>query len=281
MKKFSRSAVAVAAAFTLLALSGCSDDATPDAPPTAEPTSTSTNTPVDPEETETSGEEDPTSVPTPTISANPDGSFEWCKPSEQKPFTGDAAAKFGAANVMDAYCSMVELQMNYSFLDTMWKKTDGFTAQEFSPVREYLAQEARDDYDADVAKVVAGNATAQEIYDVAGLVSFNLAGGSPFTIDSPANFNQRFTPARAWVDTRTGTPRLGLAFNVASDVALVRTEDDKPMAFTYEKKLTFWLTEGSGDGVGKSWYIDGYKYELPPNAPVAREDLIQGSAEQG
>lgn len=276
MKKF-RTLAAVTAAVALLSVAGCSSDADPAKTPIGEPTASGTNTPVEP--TETPGGEDNTPVPTPTISANPDGSFEWCKPSEQQPFTGEAADKFGAKNVMDAYCSMVDLEMEYSFLDSMWSKTDGFTEQDFKPVREYLAPNALADFDAKVAKVINGTAEAQDVYDVSALVSFNLVGGSPYTLDSPANFNQRFTAARASVDTSAGAPRLALQFGVASDVALVRTEDKKPMAFTYEKKLTFWLTQGSKDGVGKSWYIDGYKFEQPSNAPVDREDLIKGSTQ--
>lgn len=279
MKKFSRS-LAVTAAVAMLALAGCSDDATPDTTPTKEPTASETNTPGEPTETKDGeggeGGEEPTNTPV-TVEPGADGKVVWCDPAEQAPFTGPAADKFGAKNVMDAYCTMVELQMDYSFLDTLWDKEEGFTAQEFSPVREYLGEDARADYDAAVAKVVNGTDERTDMFVVGGLMWFNLIGGSPYTLDAPANFNQRFSPAKAWVDTRSGRERLGLRFTVASDVAVVRTKDQKDMAWTAEKEITFWLTPGSNDGLGKSWYIDGYDWDMVPHDPVDRADLIKDS----
>lgn len=280
MKKFSRSLVAAAAAVTLLTLAGCSEDAKPEATPT-EPTASETNTPVDSGETDGEAGEDgeqPTNNPAPTITPDANGKVTWCDPAEQAPFTGPAADKFGAEKVMDAYCTMVELQMDYSFNDTLWHQSKGFTEQDFAPMREYLGDAAREDWDAAVANIVNGTNEQADDSTVAGLMWFNMVGGSPYKLDTPANFNQRFSAARAWVDTRAGRPRLGLRFTVGTDLALVRIEDNKKMAYAAEKEVTYWLVPGSNDGLGKAWYIDGYQSKDVPSEPVDRAQLIKGAA---
>lgn len=274
MKKFSsRSLVAAAAAVALLALSGCSDDVTPDPTPAKEPTASGTNTPVG-GETEDDGEE-PTNTPAPTITPDANGQYEWCDPAEQKPFTGEAAEKFGAEKVMDAYCTMVQMQMDYSFDSNLWRKTDGFTAQEFSPVRESLTQTARKDWDAQVAKVVAGTAPG-DTNGINGLMTADFIGGSAYTLAQPAVFNRRFSAAQSWVDNANPSlPRLGLKFSVGADVALVRTSDDKAMAYPWDKTVTYWLTPGRKGGE-RQWYIDGFAFEVADQEPVKREALIKG-----
>lgn len=274
MKKFSsRSLVAAATAVVVLALAGCSDSADPDTNPTKEPTAGGTNTPADPSETDKDGEE-PTNTPVPTIEPGADGDFEWCDPADQKPFTGEAATKFGAEKVMDAYCTLVQMQMDYSYDSGLWRKTEGFTAQEFSPVRDSLTQTARKDWDALVAQVVAGTAPGDT--GVNGLMTADFIGGSGYTLDEPAVFNQRFSAAQSWVDTANPSrPRLGLKFSVGADVALVRNSDQKEMAYPWDKTITYWLTPGRKGGE-KAWYIDGFSFEVADAEPVKREALIKG-----
>lgn len=270
MKTLSRSLLAGLAAALLL--SGCSDDATPpEATPTQTP-SPSASTTNDPPE---SASPSPSSVATPTITADPEtGQFDWCDPAEQAPFTGEAADKFGADKVMDAYCTMVELQMTHSFVDSLLRAKGGFTTQDFEPMRAYLGQDTRADWDADVAKIVKGTADDQSSSDVAGLMAFDLVGGSGYVLDTPAVYNQRFTPAQAWVDTKAGgLDRLVLKFTVSADYAIVREKDDKPMAYSVDKNMTYYLVPGTGNG--KSWYIDGYTFEKDIVAPVARDKIIK------
>jgi hypothetical protein len=271
VKNTSRSLIAAAAAVALLALAGCSDDATPEPTPTDQPTATDTNTPVDP--TETPDGED-TNVPVPTISANPEtGKFEWCDPAEQEPFTGDAAKKFGPEKVMNAYCTMVELQMENQFVDSLLRQDDGFVKQDFEAVREHLSQSTRADFDADVAALVAGNATPEQMNDIRGLVAFDFAG-SELALEEPAVFNQRFSPADIWIDDATGRQRLGMEFTVGADLALLRTSDDERLAYAYDRTITFWLTPGRKGGE-REWYIDGYTSTVADAAPVPREKLIK------
>lgn len=272
MKNTSRSLIAAAAAVALLALAGCSDDANPDATPTKQPTATGTNTPVDPSETPDDG--DDTNVPVPTISADPEtGKFEWCDPAEQAPFTGAAAKKFGPEKVMSAYCTLVDLEMENQFVDALLRQSDGFVAQDFEAVREHLSQSAREDFDADVAALVAGDATDEQINAIRGLVAFDFSSPA-MPLDEPAIFNQRFSPADAWVDDATGTPRLGIEFTVGADVAMVRTADEKRLAYPYDRTVTFWLTPGRKGGE-REWYIDGYASTVADATPVAREKLIK------
>lgn len=274
MKKFSRSLVAATAVTALLALAGCSGDAKSEPTPTKEPSATGTNTPADPDKTDGGGEE-PTNTPAPTITPGANGQYEWCDPAKQAPFTGAPAAKFGAEKVMEAYCTMVELQMENSFNDALWRQSDGFVEKDFDAVREYLGQDAREDYDRSTAAVVAGTADDEAVQSVRGFVNYNFANGSGFTMDEPALFNLHFSPAKTWVDKENPTlPRLVMQFSVGADVALVRDSDDKQMAYAYEKALTFWLVPGRTGGE-RAWFIDGYRWERGEAQPVPREDLIK------
>lgn len=271
MNHIPRSLVAATAVVALLALSGCSGDKSDATVPSPKPSATATNSPVeDPTESATAK---PSSVPTPTISADPEtGKFDWCNPEEQEPFTGEAADKFGAEKVMDAYCSMVEMQMEQSFVDSLLRKDKGFSERDFAAVRNHLAQNARDVWDKNVAAIVAGRATDQQAANVRGLVNYNFTGDSGYTLDVPAVFNQRFTPAQAWIAASEGRPKLALRFTVGADVALVRDSDEKEMAFAYDKTITYWLVENVK---GDAWYIDGIAYERAESKPVKREALIK------
>lgn len=277
MKTLNRSLLAGLAAATLI-LTGCSNDSTP---PETDPTPTASSTPTasttsDPTDTASPTE---TNVPVPTVTADPaTGQYEWCDPAKQEPFTGGAADEFGAENVMEAYCAMVDLQMENLFIDSLLRKGDGFAPRDFEVVRESLAQSARDDWDADVAKVIADTATEQERDDVASLVAFNLTNGSGYTLDAPAVYNAHFSPARTLVDNSTGTPRLALTFTVGADFALLRDSDQKEMAYSREHDITFTLVPGNPEGKGKAWYIDGWGYSSTIVPPAARDKIIEPSA---
>lgn len=79
---------------------------------------------------------------TPTTTPSENGEAEWCAQNKPSKATGVAAPEandtFGAAKVMAAYCMLAQMQIDYSFDDTLWRQSDGFTKQDFAPVRAFL-----------------------------------------------------------------------------------------------------------------------------------------------
>jgi hypothetical protein len=254
---------AVVAITTLLALTACSNDGAPPAqaqPPVRESTSSSpAGSPV-PSQGPSQGPSAPPGTPEMGFDRTT-GEADYCK-DQKTPFTGEAADKFGAKNVMRAYCEMVTLSMTQSWVpDLMRKDGDDLREIEFSIPRQYMTPTAANDWDKLVASAVKGE--QKHLYDVWALMLYNvtLAEGYelfPPEAQEPMVLNQRFFPAQSWIDTATDEDRLGLRFVIAGDLHL--TKDGEPHLLPTEKEIHFALVQNGGHPE-KPWLIDSWSGE--------------------
>jgi hypothetical protein len=257
-------AVAVAA---LLALTACSNDTNP---PQAQPTpseSASTDPTGTPTDTPTSAVSP--APGTPTVGYDPKtGKINYCK--DQKPFTGEAADKFGAKKVMRAYCDLVTLQMEQSFNGDMIRKDGGFRQIEFSAPREYMTQDLKKEWDKDLTAALKGDLDARSGVWAFMLYDAEVGNGYewfPVEAQEPMVMNQQFSAAQAWVDTSADRTRLALRFTASADLHV--TKKGKPYLYPFSKDLTFALIE-NGSSQEKAWLIDSYRYELDMGKPYKR-----------
>lgn len=272
VKTLSRTFAASLATVSLLALAGCSDDAKPEPPtPTPSASASATNTPV-----ETAS---PTNspVPTPTFSVDPTtGDMDFCDPKKQEPFTGPATEEFGAEAVMDAYCQMVDVEMQYSFLDPLMRADSGFEVRDFSipQVRDMMLPELQKFYDDSVKAVVDGNATDQQAGAVRTFFGYWMYNGSGYTLDTPGVYGTSFTPATTRVETVEGRKFLILSFSVKTKFALLRDSDNKEMAQEYTKDLVFRLEQGTVNST-YPWYVHSYSMTLKLGEKKPRAQVIK------
>lgn len=264
-----RLGAAVLAAVTLISLTACGNsDKKPDAktkPTATAPASTSPSETPTPDASPTPG--------TPKITQDPNGKTNYCQ-GNQKPFTGEAADKFGAEKVMAGYCEMVKLTMEQSFVPNMLRQESDFRAVEFTIPGQYMTAAARKDWDAQVNKVVTGTGDQSEVWSMM-FVGLNYGEGDayryyPDSSAMPTVLNQSFTPATTSVDTKGSQPRLVLSFSVSAD--LVMTDGKDPYLIHATKKMTYWLVD-NGTAPDKPWLIDGYSSEPHFDKPVKHPEI--------
>jgi hypothetical protein len=263
---------AAIAAAALLALTACSGSGGSDGPK-AGSTPTASVSPA------TDGTvPDATAIPsegTPEIAADLEtGKIDYCK-DRKTPFTGPAADKWGAKKVMAAYCDMVTLTMDNEFRPSMVREHDSFVAKDFSVPRDWMTEDARKSWDANVAKIVKGNVKDYSnpvlsvmLYNV----TFDRRLGYDFYPEQKEDrvmVDQKLSAGDAWIDTSQARPRLGLEFTVSGNWLL--TNGKGSYLWPMDRKHTFWLTE-NGRHPTKPWLIDGWtgttKFGKPVKHPV-------------
>lgn len=237
--------LATAAAATLLTLSACGS---------------SGDTPGRPGGAAVTDEPSPTAATAPGASKQIANSQTTDCPGKQKPFTGEAADKFGPDQVRAGYCEMVKLAMEQSFVPDLLRKRSGFSPAEFSIPAQYMLPGTRRDWEKQVAALVAN---PRDVKNLTAPWTFIMAGfryGDPFDFYPassryPAVLNQSFSPARTWVTTVDGNRALGMEFSVSAD--LVLTDGHAPYLFHVVKTLPLVLEENRASS-DKPWLIAEY-----------------------
>lgn len=263
---------ALAVTVLLGALTACSSDDNPDnpTPPTAAP-----GTAVDGTTEVTDGPEaEPTEMPTdvPIIEPDANGKFDYCK--NQAPFTGPASDEFGAEAVADAYCTMVTLQMEQSFLeDHLRNNGDVLKPIDFSIWTRYMTAETAEEFNANVEKALKGNEDA--FIDVLSLTFFDMLGtdsGYAFT-DEPAVLNRTFSPASTDVEEFEGNKRLILTFDVFGDVNVVKEDTNEPHIIPVARRIGFALVRNPvPTSEENDWLIESWTGNFTIDQPIPRPD---------
>lgn len=259
MRTLSRlSAVALTAALAF-GVSSCSEDA---APPKADPVPTETPT------------NDATDSPTMKPVKNPNkpgGESLICRePDKMTPFTGAAAAKFGADEVMDAYCEMAD----FFYLNSVTGVTaprDAYKPIELSFVKDWLAPAAKRDWDKKVADDLADLTDGDNAIN--SLIYFNLRSiedlGYTFPTDPKAPMMVSGGVGLAQTDVATlpdGRDALDLDFTVANN--LVIEKGGKLWVISIDRTVSLRLSQAD-DSVADphSWLIEGWKTDWQSTVP--------------
>jgi hypothetical protein len=264
----------LAASALLVSLSACSTDSKAETPGGE---TTSAAAPDTTDTTEAPGDKaTPTPTPLPEIEADTNtGRLQYCK--NQKPFTGEAADRFGAEEVADAYCTFVTLTMEQSFIESYLRAdSDEMTPQDFSVWRDYMTKDALDGWDANVAEAIAGDADAAR--NINTLVMFNVVNGSGYSFveSGPLVSNQKFSPASTRIDQVDGEDRLLLTFDVAADFNLTKdSADETPLLLNLSREITFALIQNpAATSPENDWLIDGFSGEFTYGEFVERGPLV-------
>lgn len=166
----------------------------------------------------------------------------------QAPFTGPAADKFGADNVMTAYKYLVTFSLDNGFTETLMTPKAKFRPVDFDFIKPYLGKKAQDDWDASVTAALAGDEKAKTNINVMTLWNVDIPG---YTLKADdAVRDQKWSPENTTVDGN----RLIMRMNVSADVILVK--DGKDHASTVTRDLTYALVPPGVPGI--PWQIDGW-----------------------
>ena len=166
----------------------------------------------------------------------------------QDPFTGKAAEKFGAKDVMAAYCEIGNFALNEGFTDLMETKERKPVA--FSFVDPWLSPEGRAMYDKTVTEALNGDTDSAKA--IAYWIGWNLEGDDyDFTDKYPRALRQTIHPALAWVDG----DRLALRVVTTADLVMTRTMDGAVGAIPVRRTTDYALVRGHDD---KPWLVDGW-----------------------
>ena len=250
----------VLAAAAMVALTGCSNGSTEQ--PAAAPTpSVSVSASASHQPTADAS----ASSNLPTIEQGKDGKPDYCKDQRSHKFTGEAAKKWGAEKVMDAYCDMVTLAMDQSFVPDLMRKHSDFRAVEFSIPADWMTVNARTDWDQGVAQIVKDPEQNTGVSDLM-LYNLRITKGWDFypAGEQPTMLHQFFSAGDTWVDHATARDRLGLEFTVGGDLLI--EHNNHPWLIPVKKKTTHWLIR-NGTHPTKPWLIDGWDSDLTFGTP--------------
>ena len=177
------------------------------------------------------------------------GKIDICR-VRQDPFTGKAAEKFGAKDVMAAYCEIGNFALNEGFTDIMETKQT-HRPVEFAFVKPWLTPDAQKSFDAQVAGAIKHQKAPYESLNA--WMGLDMEGGGySFSPKYPRATHQAVKPALAWVDGE----RLALRITTTADLVVVRDSDGTvgtaPISRTIDYAL---IRNGTED---KPWLIDGW-----------------------
>lgn len=260
MRTLSRlSAVALAVTLAFGVTSCSNDDPAPS--PSPEPSASSTD------------KNDPTDSPTVNPTKKPGGTTSViCRdPKTLTPFTGAAVAKFGADEVMDAYCEMAD----FFYLNAVTGLTapkDSYEAVELSWVKDWMSPEASSDWDAIVRDEL------KDLTDGDGGINrvtyFNLRGveGEGYAFPQPDSglpsmIGGGVGAASTKVSTlEDGTDALDVSFTVTTNVVIQK--DGKDFAFPIEREVSLRLVPtGAKIADAHSWLIAGWNCSYSASDP--------------
>ena len=215
-----------------------------------------------------------------TESADPDtGKYDNCQ--DQKPITGKAADTFGAEEVMDAYCTVVKLEMEQGFIDDYVRANkEDLTVKDFSVWNKYMVKATAAQWNANVEKALQGDEDAQsQVYTLMYFQAIPPDSGYEFT-DEPSVLNQAFTPAITELDTVDGVDRLIVRFKVTGDFNFVKSGTTEPYyKIASTRDITFALIRNPDtsnedtDWLIQSW-TGTYKFgDMVESGPVATASI--------
>ena len=253
-------AIVIAAALTF-SVAGCGGtDTKPGALPTTPSKATASVSPT------------PTVKPTPAAIGSGDSvkpthedplSLDW---SKQAPFTGPAADKFGAANVMAAYRHAVTFSLQEGYSDLMAKGYD-VRPVEFSFVRPYLTTGAQTQWDIDVKAALAKDENAAGSVYV--LTTWHAEGGDRDVYkfrDGQKLLTQgsSFSEATSSLQTIAAKDYLVLNFTVSRNIRFMK--DGKAVLLPLEKDITYRMTPNGLNDI--PWLIDAWNITPTPGLPT-------------
>lgn len=254
MRTTQQAATIVIAAALILSVSACSGgDAKSGALPTKGAASVSAT---------------PTVKPTPSATRNPVAptadnplGIDW---SKQPPFTGPAADKFGAANVMAAYRQAVTFSLQEGYSNLMAKGYDARPV-EFSFVKPYLTTAAQKEWDDDVKAALARDEDAGGAVYV--LTTWHAAGNQDVYKfrdgQQLLTLGRSFSAGTASLQTVDAKEYLVLDFIVSRDIRFMK--DGKAVLFPLEKDITYRMTPNGLKDI--PWLIDAYNITPTPGLP--------------
>lgn len=260
-------AAAITAAL-VLGLTSCGGDDTSAASGETEPSVAAGSTEASPTATPSATESvDPADLP----SFDPEtGAINFCT-DETKPFTGAAADRFGAEEVLDAYCFMVDFSLTRSLSPLMKPREAGFERRDFAVIDEFMTGFARADWRRWTSDL---DTYGEAVYQ---LMPFNVFisddkrdyrvvdDGQPLTVGATA------TPAKTEILTIDGADRLVLRFGL--DTKLVtKGSDGEFYHVPITRDLNYTLLP-TGDPE-RPWLIDGWDISTEFKDPGASVDPL-------
>jgi hypothetical protein len=238
--------IVIAAALTLSVAACGGNDTKPGALPTKGIASASPTATIKPTPSATRNSVTPTAD-------NPLG-IDWVKQSKQ-PFTGAAADKFGAANVMAAYRHAVTFSLREGYSNLMAKGYDARPV-EFSFIKPYLTTALQNQWDKDVKAALAKDEDA--VGNVYAVTTWNTAEGQDvykfrkgqvlFTL------GRTFSPATASVQTIGAKDYLDIQFTVSRNIRFMKA--GKAVLLPLEKDITYRMTPNGLKDM--PWLIDAW-----------------------
>lgn len=237
----------IAAALTL-SVAACSGDTKPGALPAKSTASASPSSPSI----------DKGDQVTPTAD-NPLG-LDWAEQSKS-PFTGPAADKFGAANVMTAYRHAVTFSLQEGYGDLMAKGYDARPV-EFSGVKPYLTTATQKLWDAYVVAALAKDKDAAR--NVSSLTNWDLeAGQDEYRFrdgQQLLTLGSTFSEATTSVETIGTKEYLVIRFTVSRNIRVMK--EGKAVLFPLEKDITYRMTPNGRKDI--PWLIDAWTITSTP-----------------
>lgn len=218
---------------------------------------------------------------TETSTAAPDPAAEFCA---QAKVTGPGVKEIGEEKAKQAYCEIIESQINHAFVydlvtkpmtKTKWRKSD------FAAIREHLTAGTRGSWDEKVKQIVSGNIDRENFGDIYGLMFFGLTNPDyeyyPESSGEPLYRNLAFSPARTKIERSPGyEPELALTFTISFDLNMIEKKTDSPVLFPVDKALTLHLIENSAEA-DMPWLIDSWKSRVHYGTPRPADVESTGS----
>jgi hypothetical protein len=179
-------------------------------------------------------------------------------------FTGPAADKFGAANVMAAYRQMVTFTLMEGYSAMLAKEYDA-TPGDFAAVRAQLTPSAAKIWDGYVKAALAKN--KEGVAKVQSLSGWYMMSGTQTTYrfrpgQQVLTVGQDFSSSTASVYTDKGVAYLSLHFTVTRQLRLMKGTQAVLRPFT--RDMTYGLLPPTAKG--QPWLLDGWTSKTTPGA---------------
>lgn len=257
---FKIAGIAIATALAL-ALSSCAqDDATPGATEQSSATPKNASKGTSASASEAPGSDEPV-LCAPTTSLTP--------------FTGPAALKFGAAEVMDAYCEMADFFYLHAVTD-LTAPRESYDVEDLAWVKEWMATSSDKFWDRAVAKELKDLDDGDG--DINRITYFNLRGlvwkGRTFLgagSGLPGQVGGGIGAARTATGVSDGKPYLDMWFAHTTNIVMQR--GGKPVAVPVVRNVGLRLVPtGRPIADAHTWLIDGWTvdYQSSDDKPLSQ-----------
>jgi hypothetical protein len=177
-------------------------------------------------------------------------------------FTGPAAAKFGADEVLDAYCEIGDFFYSYA-VTNLTAPRPSYAAGDLAFVKAYMNGPAKRNWDKIVASAVRGD--EKGISDVNALIYFNLKAVTKLGYTFPSASGSVPMMAGGSVSkattevlpaTKKAAESLGMQFTVLNKVVV--SKDGKNYYFPVKRRVSVSLERSRAGGPEHDWLIDSW-----------------------